>query len=168
MGRGADLRGRAQAIAPDAPHVPNAPALRRQGLVRRRSPGGGSPEGLLQYYIDTAYPIERTGFGNEQIRAATYGDGATSSAGDLFLVNPAGPGLNMREELAQAYALSDEPQYASFLSLVPDYHPTLFDRALPERPAFPAAPSKVWPDFGVAMLRSEEFSAYWTGNRLKL
>ena len=34
---------------------------------RWSSPSGGSPKGLLQYYIDTAYPIERTGFGEGQI-----------------------------------------------------------------------------------------------------
>ena len=56
-------------------------------------------------------------------------------------------------------------QYASFLSLVPDYHPTLLDRAaLPPRAELPAAPSRVWPDFGVAMLRSEESPAYWTSS----
>ena len=97
---------------------------------------------------------------------ATYGDGATSSAGDLFLVNPAGPGLNMHEELAEAYGLSGELQYASFLSLLPDYGPTLFDRdALPRRAVFPPAPSRVWPTFGVAMLRSEELPTYWTNGR---
>ena len=37
---------------------------------RRSSPSGGSPKGLLQYYIDTAYPIEQTGFGQGQIRDA--------------------------------------------------------------------------------------------------
>ena len=34
----------------------------------------------------------------------------------------------MHEELAEAYGLSGDMQYASFLSLVPDYHPTLLDR----------------------------------------
>ena len=130
---------------------------------RSKSENGGSPSGLLQYYIDTSYPIEQTGFGQGQIRVATYGDGATNPAGDLFLVNPAGPGLNMHEELAEAYGLTGDRQYASFLSFVPDYHPTLLDRdALPQRAELPPAPSRVWPDFGVAMLRSEESPAYWT------
>lgn len=133
---------------------------------RQKSPRGGSPQALLQYYIDTAYPIERTGFGRGQIRIATYGDGATSPTGDLFFVNPAGPGLNMHEELAEAYGLSGDPMYAGFLSFVPDYEPTLFDRAaLPSRAELPSAPSRVWPNFGVAMLRSEESPAYWSSNR---
>jgi hypothetical protein len=38
-------------------------------------PGGGSPKGLMDYYIDTAYPIERADA--ERIRIATYGDGST-------------------------------------------------------------------------------------------
>jgi len=45
---------------------------------RRKSRKGGSPQGLLQYYIDTAYPIEQTGLGRGQIRVATYGDAAHS------------------------------------------------------------------------------------------
>jgi hypothetical protein len=129
---------------------------------RRRSANGGSPQGLLQYYIDTAYPIERTGFGQGQIRVATYGDGATNPMGDLFLANPAGPGLQLHEELAEAYDLSGDPRYASFLTLLSDYRPTLLGRTLPPHPKLPPAPSRVWPTFGVAMLRSEESPAYWT------
>ncbi len=79
-------------------------AARRQDTRRdgqdwfgRGSPQSGSPKGLVDYYIDTARPIERTGHGAGQIRAATYGEGATSAEGDLFLVNPAGPGLNLQE-----------------------------------------------------------------------
>src|SRR5215471_8842492 len=50
---------------------------------------GGSGRGLMDYYIDSAYPIERTGYGIGQIRVANYGDGSTNAMGDLFLVNPA-------------------------------------------------------------------------------
>ena len=50
---------------------------------------GGSGKGLMDYYIDSAYPIERTGYGPGQIRVANYGDGSTNAMGDLFLVNPA-------------------------------------------------------------------------------
>ena len=28
-----------------------------------KTPGGGSPRGLMDYYLDTSYPIERTGVG---------------------------------------------------------------------------------------------------------
>jgi hypothetical protein len=31
----------------------------------------------MDYYIDSAYPIERTGYGPGQIRIANYGDGTT-------------------------------------------------------------------------------------------
>ena len=50
---------------------------------------GGSGRGLMDYYIDSAYPIERTGYGPGQIRVANYGDGSTNAMGDLILVNPA-------------------------------------------------------------------------------
>ncbi|MBP1735718.1 MAG: hypothetical protein H6Q53_2005, partial [Deltaproteobacteria bacterium] len=102
------------------------------------SPRGGSPKGLMDYYIDTAYPIERTGHGKGQIRVVTYGDGATNPNGDLFLANPAGAGLNMADELAAAYAVSGDLRYAAFLSMVPDYKPNLIDRLpLPEKINWP-------------------------------
>src|SRR5262249_27373250 len=80
-----------------------------------RVPGGGTPRGLMDYYLDSAYPIERTGHGKGQVRVATYGDGATGPGGDLFLVNPAGPGLNMEESLIAGYNASGDSRYAAFL-----------------------------------------------------
>ncbi len=132
----------------------------------RRSPSGGSPKGLLEYYLDTAYPAERTGYGAGQIRVAAYGDGATSAEGDLFLVNPAGPGLHLHEELAEAFAVSGDPRYAAFLAMVPGYAPNLVDRRplLPDV-RLPAAPSRIWPGYGLAMLRSDESPAYWTSGK---
>jgi len=129
-----------------------------------RSPNGGSPKGLMDYYIDTAYPIERTGYGPGQIRVATYGDGSTSAKGDLFLVNPASEkSVSMTEALAAAYNVSGDPRYAAFLALAPDYQPNLVDRRpLPEKVELPPAPSKIWPTSGLAMLRSDESPAYWT------
>ncbi|HEV8676147.1 MAG TPA: heparinase II/III family protein, partial [Methylomirabilota bacterium] len=128
--------------------------------------GSGSPKGLVEYYVDTAYPIERTGRGAGQIRVATYGDGATSAEGDLFLVNPAGSGLDLQEAVAEAYAASGDPRYAAFLAMVPDYRPNLVDRRpLPPDPRFPPAPSRIWPSHGLAMLRSDESPAYWTSSR---
>ena len=131
-----------------------------------KSPNGGSPKGLIDYFIDTAYPIERTGYGEGQIRVATYGDGATGANGDLFLVNPAGPGLNLHDELAEAYNISDDLRYAQFLKMVLDYKPNLWDRRpLPTQVKWPEAPSRVWPNYGLAMLRSDESPSYWTNKK---
>ena len=133
-----------------------------------KSPSGGSPKGLMDYFIDSAYPIERTGYGSGQIRVATYGDGSTSAGGDLFLVNPAGEGLDMTEDLAAAYNVSGDPRYAAFLAMAPNYKPNLVDRRpLPEQVKLPPAPSKIWPNYGLAMLRSDESPSYWTsGNAI--
>ncbi len=132
----------------------------------RKTPAGGSPKGLMDYYIDTAYPIEQTGYGKGQIRIANYGDAATDARGDLFLVNPAGPGRDMHEELAAAYGVSADPRYAAFLELVQNYEPDVVeDRPLPGSVELPAAPSKVWPSYGLAMLRSDEAPSYWTSGK---
>jgi len=137
-----------------------------QDWFAKRMPGGGSPKALLDYFIDTAYPLERTGYGPGQIRIATYGDGATSASGDLFLVNPAGPGPDLHRELAEAYSITRDPGYAAFLALDPDYRPNLIDRPpLAAAAPYPPAPSKVWPGYGIAMLRSEESPGYWTSDQ---
>jgi hypothetical protein len=133
---------------------------------RRKLPGGCSPAGLMDYYIDTAYPIEVTGHGKGQVRVATYGDGATNAQGDLFLVNPAGAGLNAQDALVAAHDVSGDARYAAFVALIPDYRPGLIERRpLPARVALPPAPSKVWPNYGLAMLRSNESPAYWTSGK---
>jgi hypothetical protein len=128
--------------------------------------GGCSPKGLMDYYLDTAYPIERTGFGAGQVRVATYGDGATNGKGDLFLANPAGDGLNCASALIPAYLASGDPRYAAFIAMIPDYKPNLVDcRPLPAKTELPPAPSTVWPNYGLAMLRSDESPAYWTSGK---
>jgi hypothetical protein len=132
----------------------------------QKTPAGDSPQGLADYYLDTAYPIEQTGHGAGQLRVATYGDGATSTGGDLFLVNPAGAGLNGEKALIAAYNTSGDPRYAAFLKLAADYQPDLWNRRalVPQTPLPPAA-SKIWPRYGLAMLRSDESPAYWTSER---
>ncbi|MBM4019356.1 MAG: hypothetical protein FJ288_13715 [Planctomycetes bacterium] len=130
-----------------------------------KAPSGGSPMGLMDYYIDTAYPIERTGYGAGQVRLVTYGDGATNAKQDLFLVNPAGAAIDGTKALVAAYDASGDPRLAAFVAMVPDYKPTLIDRRpLPEKTELPAAPSKVWPDYGLAILRAEESPAYWNSD----
>lgn len=133
---------------------------------RATTPNGSSPKGLMDYYIDSAYPIERTGWGAGQVRVATYGDGATNARGDLFLANPAGDGLNCHEAVASAYGVSGDQRYAPFVAMIPDYRPDLLmRRPLPAKCEFPPAPSRIWPNYGLAMLRSDESASYWTSGR---
>lgn len=136
-----------------------------QNWFAHQHASGGSPKGLVDYYLDTAYPMETSGCGKARLRVATYGDGSTNAEGDLFLIDPCDSGINMHDELASAYDLSGDKRYAAFLQLMPDYHPNLFDRRpLPANPDFPDAPSHIWPDFGIAMLRSDETPSYWTND----
>jgi len=93
-----------------------------------KAPSGGSPKGLMDYYIDTAYPIEHTGYGPGQIRIVTYGDGATNAKHDLFLVNPAGAAIDGTKALVAAYNASGDPRPAAFAAMIPNYKPTLIDR----------------------------------------
>lgn len=122
-------------------------------------PSGGSPKGLMDYYLETSYPIERAAAGSERIRIATFGDGSTGIKGgtsDHFL-------SNLFDELALAYAITGEARYAAFLKMQENYEPNLWDRRpLPPGEArYPAAPSMIWPVFGVALLRSDESPGYW-------
>src|SRR5262249_20858612 len=90
-----------------------------QGWVTAPVASGGSGRGLMDYYIDSAYPIERTGYGIGQIRVANYGDGSTNAMGDLFLVNPAAAAstgnIVMHEPLIAAYNASRDPRYGAFV-----------------------------------------------------
>ena len=126
------------------------------------TPNGDSPKGLADYFIDTAYPIEATGHGAGQVRVATYGDGATNADGDLFLVNPAGSGLNAEKALIAAYNASANPRYAAFQAWCQITGPTCGTAARCRPGPIPARPSKIWPNYGLAMLRSDESPAYRT------
>jgi hypothetical protein len=153
-----------------------AEVSRWRGLAEGRDifstpgPGAASGKGLMDYYLDTAYPIEQTGAGAGQVRIANYGDGSTNGSGDLFLVNPAEPKGSVVAEgaLAAAYAATRDPGYGALLALSRTYRPNLIDRPpLPAKPELPPAPSRIWPVFGAAMLRSDETPAYWTsGNAI--
>ncbi len=128
----------------------------------RKTSAGASPRTLMDYFIDTAYPVERLRGGRQRIRIASYGDGATGPASDLFVINQSGHRHHLHDELAAAYANVADGRYAAFLSLLPDYRPDLTDRPpLPARASLPAAPSKIWSDYGLAMLRSDETPRYW-------
>ena len=93
-----------------------------QDWFRREMPDGGSPRGLMDYYIDTAYPMEKVG-STRRIRAASYGDGSTGTGGgaDLFLIYPGGGGSLVHDGLAEAYNVSGDSRYAAFLALLHDY-----------------------------------------------
>ena len=142
-----------------------------QDWFRAKTPRGGSPAGLMDYYLASTYPGERTGEGDaRRFRVATYGDGATGPSGsDLFLVNPAPAkgDLLLHDALIAAYnASGSDARYAPFVARVPGYRPTLWGQPpLPDAPAFPPAPSSVWPTYGLAMLRSDESPGYWTNDR---
>jgi len=137
-----------------------------------RGPGGASPKGLMDYYVDTAYPIETDAAGRHMIRVVTFGDGATHRGGDLYLVDQGERKkehfyrLSCHQALIACYrAGGRDPAYAKFVSMIPGYKPDLWDNPpLPDTNslAFPPAPSKLWPTFGLAMLRSIETPDYWT------
>jgi hypothetical protein len=135
--------------------------------------GGGSPRALMDYYIDTAYPAETGTDGQQRIRVLSYGDGATGPKGDLFLVGAAarvkGKGKgdqSLTPALAASWGASLDPRYTAFLT-----HEDVYQASLPDRPpipsdvAMPAAPSRVWKDFGLAFLRSDESPGYWNNPR---
>jgi len=143
-----------------------------QDWLSFQGPEGDSARGLMDYYIDTAYPIETDAAGKRMIRVATFGDGATHTGGDLYLIDQAEPKkehyyrASSHEALIACYRASGrDPAYAKFVSMIPGYKPDLWDNPpLPDTNslAFPPAPSKLWPTFGLAMLRSIETPDYWT------
>jgi len=143
-----------------------------QDWFSARSASGASAKGLMDYYIDTAYPMETDEAGKRMIRVATFGDGATHRGGDLYLVDQAERKkehfyrLSVHEALIACYRASGRDSvYAKFVSMIPDYKPDLWNNPpLPDTHtlAFPPAPSKLWPAFGLAMLRSIESPDYWT------
>jgi len=57
-----------------------------QDWFNHKLPAGGSPRGLMDYYLDTAYPIEQAG-DVRRVRVANYGDGSTNGNGDLLLIH---------------------------------------------------------------------------------
>ena len=128
----------------------------------RKLDNGNSVKGLMDYYINTTYPAETRPNGEKVFRLLTYGDGATGQKGDTFLVsdNPYQP--NLKTELTRAYKLSHDPGYAAFLKRFDDYSADLMTHPkLPYAPLLPGAPSSIWPNFGLAFLRSNQTPEYW-------
>jgi hypothetical protein len=149
---------------------------------------GGSIKGLIDGYLRLAYPLEKTGIERGSLRLATFGDGSTAYGpmGDLqdtFLINPPysmlGP-VTLSGELEVAYKRYRDPGYAWLIGLNPKrdayigspgqggnrpiwgYAALTHGEPLPPEPMPPAAPCGVYPAQGIAMLRSDESSGYWT------
>ena len=133
-----------------------------QDWFNRKLDRGSSISGLMNYYINTTYPAELRSDENRDYRILTFGDGATGQRGDHYLINHNPFQRNLSKELSLAYKLSKNPEYAALLKLSSEYSPNLIDKPkLPEAPFLPKAPSSIWPDFGLAFLRSDNSRNYW-------
>jgi hypothetical protein len=145
----------------------------RRNWFDHETPGGTSARKIVKFFMNASYPLERTGAGNGRIRVATYGNGLISPSRyggehDLFIggIQPNSQSslyTYMKESLAMGYAGTKDPDIVPFLALYPDYKPNLWDRPpLPETLNWPQAPSAIWPESGIAMLRSDETQGYFT------
>ena len=152
-------------------------------LYNYTSPNGGSSRKAIDGLVSLAYPIERTGVGRGSVRMATWGDGSTAppnrvnnESGDAYFVNK--PNIfperqNLYPIVEIAYHAWKNPQHAYLLALNPrrderlgwfEYLPVslLLGETLPPEPRPAAMPSMVYPQTGIALLRSDESPAYWT------
>ncbi|MBI3945177.1 MAG: alginate lyase family protein [Armatimonadetes bacterium] len=152
-------------------------ALRGDGvdLWHWRSPGGNSMKRFYDVCLHLAFPVE--------LRVATYGDNGTQSPfvakgalygghqiGDYFLANDRdGRDWNTYElaylryrDPAYAWVLAQNPERDSFDQAVWGYLGLTHGVPLPERIDPPPAPSTLYPQTGLAMLRADESPAYWT------
>jgi hypothetical protein len=156
-------------------------------LYNYTSPNGGSLRQAIAGLVSLAYPIERTGVHQGSVRMMTWGDGSTAppnrinnEAGDAYFVNKPNifPQLqNLFPVVELAYHAWKEPRYAYLLSLNGDrneppgwfeYVPVslLLGEPLPAVNPPPAMPSVVYPQTGIAVLRSDESTGYWTSRGL--
>jgi hypothetical protein len=147
------------------------------------SRSGGSLRKAVDGLVSLAYPIERTGVGRGSVRMATWGDGSTAppnrvnnESGDAYLVNK--PNIfperqNLYPILEIAYHAWKNPRHAYLLALNPrrderlgwiEYLPVslLLGETLPPELAPGAMPSVVYPQTGIALLRSDESPGYWS------
>ena len=128
----------------------------------RKLESGSSVRGLMDYYINTTYPAETRPNGQKAYRLLTYGDGATGQRGDMYLLSDNPHQRDLKNELASAYRISLEPDYAALLKLDAGYKPDLLNHPpLPISPFLPKAPSSIWDDFGLVFLRSDNTPGYW-------
>lgn len=150
-----------------------------EDLFAFESPKGASIKKLVDGYIALTYPLERTGVGSGSFHIATYGDGSTESpysahhkTDSIYLVNLPWVRGNYRYEIVdsieQAYYLSRDPKYAWFLSHSVEREPSfLYGETIPlGSVAPPPAPSSIFPEAGIAMLRADESPQYWTNGSI--
>lgn len=152
-------------------------------LYNYTSPNGGSLRKAIAGLVSLAYPIERTGVGRGSVRMVTWGDGSTAppnrvnnESGDAYFVNK--PNIfperqNLYPIVEIAYHAWKDPRYAYLLALNPrrderlgwfEYLPVslLLGETLPPETPPAAMPSAVYPQTGIALLRSDESPGYWT------
>lgn len=148
-------------------------------LFTFESPRGASIKKLVDGYIALTYPRERTGVGPGSFQIATYGDGSTENphikhhgTDAIYLVNLPWNRGNYRHEIIdtieQAFYLSRDTKYAWFLSHEVEREPSfLYGENIPFGSVEPpVAPSSIFPEAGIAMLRADESPAYWTNGSI--
>lgn len=143
-------------------------------LFAFESPNGGSIKKLVDGYIALTYPREQTGVGPGSFHIATYGNGSTENpyskhhnTDSIYLVNLPWVLGNYRFEiidtLEQAHYVSRDPRYACFLSHSVEREPSfLYGEVIPfGSVTAPPAPSSIFPEAGIGMLRADESPHYW-------
>jgi hypothetical protein len=101
----------------------------RSNWFDHQTPGGTSVRKILEFFMNTSYPLENTGVGNGRIRVATFGNGSTSLSHyggehDLFIggIQPYshnGHYNYMKESLAMGYAGTKDPLLCSISRAIP-------------------------------------------------
>jgi hypothetical protein len=148
-------------------------------LFAFESPRGSSIKKLVDGYIALTYPREQTGVGPGSFHIATYGDGSTESpyskhhnTDAIYVVNLPWARGDYRHEIVQsieqAYYVSRDPKYAWFLSHSVEREPSfLYGENIPFGSVSPPpAPSSIFPEAGIAMLRADESPSYWTNGSI--
>ncbi|MBI3947580.1 MAG: alginate lyase family protein [Armatimonadetes bacterium] len=144
-------------------------------LYHWRSPNGSSMKGFYDACLALAFPVELrvTTHGNNSSQSPFVSHGETHTGhqiGDYFLANDRDGRDWNKYDLA--YHRYRDPAYAWVLARNPardawdhslwGYLALTHGAPLPERIDPPAAPSMVFMETGLAMLRADESPAYWT------
>jgi hypothetical protein len=143
-------------------------------LYRWRSPRGASMKGFYDAWLRLCFPCD--------FRVTSYGDYSSQSAfvsareqntghqvGDSFVINDTdGRDWNKYDiayhryrDPAYAFVLSQNPRRDEWDHALWGYAALTHGDPLPDEIKTPDAPSTVYPESGVAMLRAEPSSVYW-------